>query len=95
MTKISDRMLADMETRRKRGETYNEIARRFDLGRSTVNARLWRAGSAHYDTGCEDRNSGNPDRVTRMVINNGGCSTLSGPVPVTMPRLACLGEVAA
>lgn len=33
-------------------------------------------------------NDNNPERVTRMVPFNGGCSTTSGRTPVTMPRLA-------
>lgn len=37
-------------------------------------------------------NDNNPSRVTRMVPHNGGCSTTSGKVPVTLPRLSCLGE---
>lgn len=35
------------------------------------------------------------DIVTRMVPRNGGCSTTSGMVPVSMPRIVALHGVAA
>jgi len=37
-------------------------------------------------------NDNHPDRVTRMVAYNGGSSGLSHMTPVTLPRLACLGQ---
>ena len=37
-------------------------------------------------------NDNNPDRVTRMTPYNGGCSTLSGLVPLTLPRVSLLEE---
>lgn len=33
-------------------------------------------------------NDNHPDRVTRLVAHNGGCSTVSGMVPVTVRRTA-------
>jgi hypothetical protein len=30
------------------------------------------------------------DTITRMLPRNGGCSSLSGLVPITMPRIAAL-----
>ncbi len=32
-------------------------------------------------------NDDNPDRITRLVPHNGGCSTTSGMAAVTMPRI--------
>lgn len=32
-------------------------------------------------------NDNNPDRVTRFVPHNGGCSTTSGMAAVTLPRI--------
>lgn len=37
-------------------------------------------------------NDNNPDRVTRMTPYNGGCSTLSGMVPVSVARVSMLSE---
>lgn len=32
-------------------------------------------------------NDNHPDRVTHWTANNGGCSTVSGMVPVTLARV--------
>lgn len=33
--------------------------------------------------------------VVRLHTHNGGCSTLSGPIPISMPRIVALHGVAA
>ena len=40
-------------------------------------------------------NDNHPDRVTRMTAYNGGCSTTSGLVPVSLVRVPTIDEVAA
>lgn len=40
-------------------------------------------------------NDNNPHRVTRMTHYNGGCSTTSGMVPVTVVRIPSIDGVAA
>lgn len=51
-----------------------------------------RFGAGRPRTAHRADNDNNPDRVTRMVPFNGGCSTTSGKTPVTLPRLGCLGQ---
>jgi len=55
--------------------------------RSFYDATLRRAQLARIAA-----NDNHPDRVTRLVPNNGGSSARSFPGVVTMPRLACLGQ---
>lgn len=95
MTHIDATMLDAMAAQRRRGATYDAIAARFGLDTATVYTRLWRAKETLTQPPADARTIGRTDRVTRFVFNNGGCSTLSGPVPVTLPRLACIDGVAA
>lgn len=93
MTIISGEMLAEMQSRRQRGESIADIAAAYGVKERTVYMRFYRDGSTFEekpDIGPD--NSRNPNRITKFSYRNGGCSTLSGRMPVTMPRLACLGE---
>lgn len=93
MTIISGEMLADMQSRRQRRESYADIAKAYGIKERTVYMRLYRDGSTFEEKPeAGPDNSKNPNRITKTSYRNGGCSTLSGPMPVTMPRLACLGE---
>lgn len=40
-------------------------------------------------------NDNNPQRVTRLTAYNGGCSTTSGMIPVTLARVSSIDGVAA
>lgn len=95
MTKINAAMLRDLESRARRGETYRQLAESYGLSVGTVYGRLWRAGFRAPAQKVAAVNAGRADRATRWVTYNGGCSTLSGPVPVTLPRVSCLEERAA
>ena len=83
--------IAEMRAMKQDGATINEIAARAGLKPMTVYQRLRRT---YGPTGTlpGPNNDNNPDRVTRMSARNGGCSTTSGLMPVTLRRLACIDE---
>lgn len=55
-----------------------------------------RIASAVADTPLRQAaNDNHPDRVTRMTAYNGGCSTTSGMVPVSLVRVPTIDGVAA
>lgn len=102
MTQVTSDMLADMHQRRLRGESCADIARSYGIKEMTVYQRLRREhGVATYkaaDLKMAAANDNHPDRVTRMMPHNGGCSTTSGRVPVTLARIPTIDgpfEVAA
>lgn len=86
MTIITSTMLADMHARRENGESVADIAARHNVKPMAAYQRLRRT------YGLSDRlpgpdNSNNPHRMTHMAPHNGGCSTLSGLMPVSLPRV--------
>lgn len=85
--------IAEMHALRQGGATINDIAAKAGLKPMTVYQRLRRAyGAAGALPGpCNDNN---PGRITKMAARNGGCSTTSGMMPVTLRRLACIDEPA-
>lgn len=70
------------------GASYQTLAQLQGCGKKTVydaiNGRKPRRAA----------NDNNPDRVTRLVAHNGGCSTLSGKVPVTLVRIPTIDGAA-
>lgn len=91
MTQITSEMLADMHDRRLRGETDVEIATRYNVKPMAVYQRLRRTyGLDAYSKNPGPANDNNPDRVTRMTARNGGCSSLSGKMPVSLVRIPSL-----
>lgn len=74
-------MLKDLK---RNGASYQTLADFYGCGKKTVidafNGRKPPRAAAQE----------HPDRITRMMPYNGGCSTVSGLVPVTLPRLRCL-----
>ncbi len=86
MTKINTKMMADMHARRLAGETPEIIAAAHGLKIMTVYQHLRRTYglSARLPGPANDNNS---NRTTHMAARNGGCSTLSGLMPVSLPRV--------
>ncbi|MCD1264022.1 hypothetical protein B5M44_04360 [Shinella sumterensis] len=90
MTTITSSMLADMHARRQDGESVAEIAARYNVKPMTAYQRLRRAFGSVKPREIVAANDNRPDVVTRMTAHNGGCSTLSGKVPVSVVRIPTL-----
>lgn len=98
MTKISSAMLADMHARRLSGESCDDIGRSYGIKGMTVYQRLRRKYGLEVYSGVSRAaaNDNSPaGRVVRMSAHNGGCSTLSGLVPVSLVRVPSIDGVAA
>ena len=93
MTIPSEIDVAEMRALRQGGATINEIAAKAGIKPMTAYQRLRRAYGT-TDTLPGPCNDNNPNRVTRMAARNGGCSTTSGLMPVTLRRLACVDGAA-
>ncbi|NGO63920.1 hypothetical protein G6N76_09550 [Rhizobium daejeonense] len=78
---IDERTIALMGELKREGASYRQIADRFAVGLPTV----FYAFNGRKPP--RPANDNHPDRVTRMVAANGGCSTTSGMVPVTLVRV--------
>lgn len=85
MTQITSEMLAMMHARRSRGESVASIAASFNVKPMTVYQQFNRKLGGSPTPG--PANDNNPDRVTRMTARNGGCSSLSGKMPVSLVRI--------
>jgi hypothetical protein len=89
MTAITSTMLATMHARRLNGEDVADIARSYGLKAMTVYQRLRREhGLDIYKQRQRPANDNVPGTIVRMSPHNGGCSTLSGMVPVTLAASA-------
>jgi len=100
MTQITSSMLADMHARHQNGESVAEIAARYKVKPMTAYQRLRRTHGLEKPRTIVPANDNKPGRVTRMSAHNGGCSTLSGMMPVSVARIPTLdgpaeGQVAA
>ncbi len=88
MTQITSDALATMHARRLNGESVADIARSYGLKEMAVYQRLRRKyGLEIYRQRPVAANDNVPGRVVRMSAHNGGCSTLSGMMPVTLARV--------
>lgn len=85
MTIIDSVALEKFRARRKGGETVKEIARSSGIKIGTLYQQFNRKLGGTPMPG--PANDNNPDRVTRMTPRNGGCSTTSGKMPVTLVRI--------
>lgn len=89
MTLQSNASMAEMYAMRQGGASIAEISKTAGLKFGTTYQRMRR----EFGTEAIKRNlpgpanDNNPDRVTRMTPRNGGCSTTSGMMPVTVRRL--------
>ena len=95
MTIITSYMLADMRSRRENGDTVADIAARHNVKTMTVYQRLRRERREYGTPLPGPANDNNPYRVTRMTARNGGCSTTSGKMPVTVVRIPSIDGVMA
>lgn len=87
MTLITSTMLADMHARRENGESVADIAARYNVKPMAAYQRLRRTYGLQKQRAFIPANDNNPDRKTHMAPHNGGCSTLSGLMPVSLPRV--------
>ena len=82
---IGEESLVAMKELRAAGVSYQTIADRFEVGKKTVldafNGRKPPRAVA---------NDNHPDRIRVMSAHNGGCSTTSGYMPVTLRRVPTL-----
>ena len=85
MTIITSTMLSDMHARRESGESVADIAARYNVKTGTVYQQFSRNFGGTPLPG--PANDNNPRRKTHMTPRNGGCSTLSGLMPVSVPRV--------
>jgi hypothetical protein len=85
MTAIDGPMLAKMRAARADGDSVAAIAERYGVKRGTVYQSFRRNMGGTPLPGPANEN--NPRRVTRMSARNGGCSTTSGMMPVTLVRI--------
>ena len=90
MTMITSTMLADMHARRKNGESVADIAARYNIKPMSAYQRLRRAYGLSMTAPrifSAPANDNCADRSVVMTPHNGGCSTLSGLMPVSLPRV--------
>lgn len=87
MTKINPQMLADMHARRENGESVADIAARYNVKPMAAYQRLRRTYGLQKPRAVIPANDNNSDRTTHLAPHNGGCSTLSGLMPVSLPRV--------
>lgn len=93
MTLQSNASMADMLAMRQGGASIADIGRRAGLKPMTAYQRLRREyGVEALAPLPGPANDNNPERVTRMTPRNGGCSTTSGMMPVTVRRLAAAND---
>ncbi|RVN04074.1 helix-turn-helix domain-containing protein [Sinorhizobium meliloti] len=76
------------------GLSMREIGGRVGVSHMTVARILWGARSSNRNPV-----AANDNKIVKMMPHNGGCSTTSGLVPVSLPRVGGMGphpyEVAA
>jgi hypothetical protein len=85
----SDAATADMYAMKAEGVSIAQIAKLWNMKPSAIYKRLNRSYGAGIPRGApRAANDNNPDRVTRLVAHNGGCSTTSGRMPVSVVRVA-------
>ncbi len=90
MTMITSTMLADMQARRENGESVADIATRYNVKPMAAYQRLRRTyglGKTAPRIFSAPANDNRADRSVVMMPHNGGCSTLSGLMPVSLPRV--------
>ncbi len=87
MTLITSTMLADMHARRENGESVADIAARHNVKPMAAYQRLRRTYGLQNHRAFIPANDNNLDRETHLAPHNGGCSTLSGLLPVSLPRV--------
>ena len=84
------RRINELRAARLAGEAVKSIAERFGVTPSAAYQAFRRELGGTPLPGPANEN--NPLRVTKMVAHNGGCSTTSGMMPVTLPRIPTLSR---
>lgn len=80
--------ISELRAARLAGEAVRSIAARYNVSPSAIYQTFSRELGGTPLPGPANEN--NPLRVTKMVAHNGGCSTTSGMMPVTLPRIATM-----
>ncbi|NTG85821.1 hypothetical protein G6L15_06615 [Agrobacterium rhizogenes] len=87
----SDAATADMYAMKAEGATIAQIAEHWNMKPAAIYKRLNRSYGAGIPRGApRAANDNNPDIVTKMMPHNGGCSTTSGKMPVSVARVPSL-----
>lgn len=87
----SDAATADMFSRKAEGATIEQIAAVYNMKPAAIYKRLNRSfGAGLPRVRPVAANDNNPDIITKMTAHNGGCSTVSGEMPVSIARVPTL-----
>jgi hypothetical protein len=85
----SDAATADMYAMKAEGASVAQIAERWNMNPAAIYKRLNRSyGAGLPRVRPVADNDNNPDIITKMTAHNGGCSTTSGMMPVSLARSA-------
>jgi hypothetical protein len=82
--KIDAQALEILKEMKRGGASFQTLADFYGCGKKTV------VDAFNGRKPPRPVNDNHPDRVTVYAAHNGGCSTTSGMMPVTLPRLRCL-----
>lgn len=82
--------ISELRAARLAGEAVKSIAARFEVSQSAIYQVFSRELGGTPLPGPANEN--NPRRKTHMSARNGGCSTTSGLMPVTLPRIPTLSR---
>ncbi|UYE95829.1 hypothetical protein KNLIENLN_00016 [Sinorhizobium phage NV1.1.1] len=79
--------IAEMRAMQSQGASLRQIGLHFGLSHQAVFYRL--GGIRKMRTGAPP--AANDNKIVKMMPHNGGCSTTSGLVPVSLPRVGGMG----
>ncbi|MGF9564123.1 hypothetical protein AAIH70_11470 [Neorhizobium sp. BT27B] len=80
---IDDETLGQIIEMKEAGNSFQKIADALGYGKTTIIEAI----NGRKPTRQAPANDNHPDRTTRMSARNGGCSTTSGMMPVTLRRI--------
>lgn len=80
--------ISELRAARLAGEAVRSIAARYNVSPSAIYQTFSRELGGTPLPGPANENRA--DRKTEMTARNGGCSTTSGMMPVTLPRIATM-----
>jgi hypothetical protein len=87
----SDAATADMYAMKAEGASVAQIAERWNKTPAAIYKRLNRSfGAGLPRVRPKAANDNNPNAVKKMMPHNGGCSTVSGEMPVSIARVPTL-----
>ncbi|MEB2845887.1 hypothetical protein [Endobacterium cereale] len=85
---LDEKTVALMGELKREGASYRQLADQFAVGLPTVYYSL----NGRKAPRQVPANDNHPDRTTRMMPHNGGCSTTSGKMPVTLRRIPTMDK---